>query len=180
MRGLFSEKELKKEEIQNYLNKIEQIKYLGTICLVFTSKQDLSRYYWHNINEDNAPFLVFINHTKLIDKEKYSGNYVYYIAKYIDTEDILYQKNKEEISNLWFSYLHKMFDEFDEEQIVWAKLFRNPYAQHIVDRDYYDTLPETNKIIDSIYLSNFSLLYPEDRGINYAIREGVKIANSIL
>jgi protoporphyrinogen oxidase len=179
LRGLFSEKELKTTRIHHYLNKVEQIKYLGAICLVFTSKEDLSRYYWHNINEDNAPFLVFINHTKLIDKEKYSGNYVYYIAKYLDIEDPFYKKDKVEISKLWFNYLHKILDDFDEDQIINKYYFKSQYAQHVVDKNYYNIIPDSNKITENIYLSNFSLIYPEDRGMNYAIKEGMKMAEEI-
>jgi len=180
LRELFSSKEVKKEKVQYYLNKVERIKYLGAICLVFTSKQDLSQYYWHNVNEDNAPFLVFINHTKLIDKRRYFGNHVYYIAKYLSVEDPLYTKSKKEISKLWFSYLREMFSAFDENQILQKYLFKSLYAQHIVDKDYYNIVPRTNKIIDNIYLSNFSLIYPEDRGVNYAVKEGKRIADAIL
>jgi protoporphyrinogen oxidase len=179
LRGLFSEKETKKEQIQNYLKRIEKIKYLGTICLVFTSKQDLSKYYWHNINEKNAPFLVFINHTKLLNKKNYSGKYVYYIAKYLEVHDELYEKDKEEISRLWLSYLDKMFDNFDEDRITQKFLFKSSYAQHIADRNYYNIVPNTNEITKNIYLANFSLIYPEDRGMNYAIREGVKLAKKL-
>jgi protoporphyrinogen oxidase len=179
LRGLFSEKELKKTKIQYYLNKVEKIKYLGTICLVFTSSQDLSEYYWHNINEEDSPFLVFINHTKLVKKSNYEDNYVYYIAKYLDIKDPFYKKDKGEISKLWFNYLHKMFDDFDEDQIINKYYFRSQYAQHVVNKNYYNIIPDSNKITENIYLSNFSLIYPEDRGMNYAIKEGVKMAEEI-
>ena len=50
---------------------------------VFTSDQNLGDFYWVNVNEPDAPFLVFINHTRLVDKIFYGGKYVYYIGAYL-------------------------------------------------------------------------------------------------
>ena len=60
-----------------YAAQLRRIEYLGAACLIFTSDQDLGDFYWINVNEPEAPFLVFIQHTNLVDKKIYGGKNVY-------------------------------------------------------------------------------------------------------
>jgi protoporphyrinogen oxidase len=177
--SLFSKRLLGLQEVREYISKIKNIKYLGVICLVFTSSQNISDYYWHNVNEQDSPFLVFIQHTNLIDKKNYENKHVYYICKYIDINDPFYNSDEKSISSEWFEYLGKIFNNFDAGQVSNQFLFKSKYAQHIVDKKYYNIVPENKEITKHIYLTNFSLIYPEDRGMNYAVREGVKMAEKI-
>jgi protoporphyrinogen oxidase len=144
------------------------VDYLGAVTLVFTSKQILSPYYWHNINDLESPFLAFIQHTNLMGKKNYGTN-VYYLGTYGDSE--------QDIKN-WFKYLKNIFPDFNEKQVEKKWIFRFKYAQHIVTRNYRKKINnvDNGKIINT----NFAQIYPEDRGINYAVREGEKVINNIL
>lgn len=159
-----------------YLEKLQKVPYLGAICAIFTSEQDLSEYYWHNINDISAPFLVFINHTRLIDKQRYGNKNVYYIGAYIPHDHKYFSEEKDEILGKWFDYLKKIFPDFDEKKIEDSYLWKFKYAQHVVGLDYSNRIPEYQTPIEGVYLANFSQIYPEDRGTNYAVREGNKIA----
>jgi hypothetical protein len=55
-------------------------------------------------------------------------------------------------------------------------LFRFRAAQHIVDTSYGDKIPEYKTPLPGVYLANFSQIFPEDRGTNFAVAEGDKIA----
>jgi hypothetical protein len=46
--------------------------------------------------------------------------------------------------------------------------------RHIVGKNYKKQIPR-NKEGDKIIHVNFAQIYPEDRGINYAVREGERI-----
>jgi uncharacterized protein (UPF0335 family) len=50
------------------------------------------------------------------------------------------------------------------------------YAQHIVNRSYKVPAYEVEK---NYYRLNFSQIYPEDRGINFAIKEAKKMVKLI-
>lgn len=165
---------------QKYFNKLKSIDYLGAICLVFSSEQNLSDYYWHNINDPEFPFLVFIHHTKLIPKERYSGKYIYYIGAYLPHESDEFSVTDEELIKKWFDYLKKMFPNFDISKVIYKKLFRFGNAQHIVDLDYESKIPGNRTPIPNVYLANFSQIFPEDRGTNFSVREGRKIAKLII
>ena len=72
----------------------------------------------------------------------------------------------------------------DGESGVWVGtetgLFRFRDAQHIVDVGFEDKIPDHRTPVDGVYLSNFSQIYPMDRGTNLAIEEGAKMAELIL
>ena len=171
-----------------YTGPSKEVEYLGAINVVFTSSQSLSPYYWHNINDIKSPFLCFIQHTNLIDKKKYGGKNVYYLGTYIPNEGGLMAKSDEQIKKLFFDYLKIIFPKFDEKLVEesWVWKFRN--AQHVVTTNYQ--IPELNPSAlrvspldrgdeNKIFQANFAMIYPEDRGTNFAVREGEKVAEII-
>lgn len=145
---------------------IKGIDYLPAAGVVFTSKQNLSKYYWHNIADSQSPFVVFIQHTNLMDKSNYGGDQVYYLGAYG-------KKINEEES---FDCLKRIFPEFDKNLIKQKFIFSFKYAQHIVDTKYQ--IPNY-KLQKNVYQANFAQIYPEDRGMNFAVREGGRVAGMI-
>lgn len=160
----------------DYARKLRSIGYLGAVCLIFTSDQDLGDIYWTNVNESGAPFLVFIQHTKFISPDLYHGKHVYYIGAYLPPDGKIYSLPDDELTKLWFGYLPKMFPQFDEKRVAEKFIFRFRAAQHIVDTQYVDKIPDYRTPLPGVYLSNFSQIFPEDRGTNFAVVEGEKIA----
>jgi protoporphyrinogen oxidase len=164
------------ESLRDYAAKLRSIEYLGAVCLVFTSDQNLGDFYWVNVNEPEAPFLVFLNHTRLMDKSFYGGKQVYYIGAYLPPEGKIFSLPDDELAKLWFGYLKKMFPEFEAGRLNERHIFRFRAAQHIVDTRYAEKIPDYRTPLPGVYLSNFSQIFPEDRGTNFAVREGLKMA----
>ena len=164
------------DSFKDYAAKLRSIEYLGATCLIFTSAQSLGDFYWVNVNEADAPFLVFIQHTNLVGQETYGGKHVYYIGAYLAPEGKVFNLPDEELAKLWFSYLKKMFPAFAAEQINERHVFRFRAAQHIVDTAYAAKIPDFKTPLPGVFLSNFSQIFPEDRGTNFAVREGERIA----
>lgn len=163
-----------------YLEKLNSISYLGARILIFSSTQNLSPYYWHNINDVDLPFLVFINHTNLVDKQFYGGKYVYYIATYVPHSHALFNASENELKTLWFKGLKTIFPQFDQKKIHELHSFAFANAQHIVELNYEKRMPSKKTPLKNVYLSNFSQIYPEDRGTNFAVRDGEAISKQIL
>lgn len=157
----------------------KEIDYIGAVCAVFSSSQDLSQFYWHNINDLNSPFLVFLDHTRLTPKEWYQGQSIYYIGAYVPHTHIYFSQTDDEIFKIWFEQVKKLFPDFSEELIREKYLFRLKYAQHIVTTNYSQKKPDYKTSLNNVYLANFSQIYPEDRGTNFAVREGNKIADLV-
>jgi len=153
-----------------YTGPSKEVEYIGAVELVFTSKQNLSPYYWHNINDIKSPFLCFIQHTNLVDKKFYGNKQVYYLGYYGD-ENV-------SVDN-WFEYLKEIFPKFDEKMVLQKWVFRFKNAQHIVTTNYKPS-PYPSLDRAGFYTANFSQIYPEDRGTNFAVREGEKVAKKMM
>jgi protoporphyrinogen oxidase len=168
------------DALKDYAAQLRSIEYLGAICLVFTSDQDLGSFYWVNVNEPDAPFLVFIQHTRLVGRETYGGKNVYYIGAYLSPDGKTFSLPDDELVKNWLGYLPKMYPHFDVRQVVEKHLFRFRSGQHIVDTDYEAKIPAYQTPLPGVFLANFSQIFPEDRGTNFAVREGEKIADRVL
>ena len=162
-----------------YTGASKEIDYLGAICVVFTSKQSLRKYYWHNINDSQSPFLALIQHTNLIDKKEYGGKHVYYMGTYVPNDGELMNKKDSQIKKEFFDYLKKIFPKFEQKQVNESFVFKFKNAQHIVTTNYQLRITNYELEKNKIYIANFAQIYPEDRGTNFAVREGEKIANLI-
>ena len=159
-----------------YTGPSKEVEYLGAICLVFTSKHSLSKYYWHNINDIHSPFLCLIQHTNLIDKKEYGNKHVYYLGVYVPHEHRYFGESEEKVTKEWFDYLKKIFPGFREKDVDEKWLWRFKNAQHIVTRNYKTP---NFKLQENVYQANFAQIYPEDRGTNFAVREGERAASLI-
>lgn len=158
------------------------IDYLGAVVLAFSSTQSLSEQYWHNIIAKSAEFLVFLQHTNLVPKAWYQEQNVYYIGVYLPLDHRFFTDptcTEDAIKQEWFTYLQKLFPIFDPSKVREAKLFKLPFAQHVVDTEYPVKIPPYQTSFPAIYTANFAQIFPEDRGTNYAVREGRKIADLI-
>lgn len=164
------------ESLNDYAAKLRSIDYLGAACLIFTSDQRLGDFYWVNVNEPDAPFLVFIQHTNLVGPKTYGGKNVYYLGAYLPPDGKTFALSDDELAKTWLAYLPKMFPHFDAQRVTEKFIFRFRAAQHIVDTDYEAKIPAYQTPLAGVFLANFSQIFPEDRGTNFAVREGEKIA----
>ena len=168
-----------KDQDKKYFEKLNSIDYLDAAILLFATDKPISPFYWHNINTPDSPFVVFLSLTSLIGTEKYDGKHVYYIGDYIPREHEYMQMSKEELTKKWFSSLQEFFPEFSPESVLEHKIFRFKDAQHIVDVGFENKIVDYQTPCPGVYLCNFSQIFPMDRGTNYAVRDGYRMAEMI-
>lgn len=163
-----------------YMQQVESIDYLDAAVLVFATDKEITPYYWHNINTPDSPFVVFLSLTALVGTEDYGGKHIYYIGDYIPRDHRYMSDDESTVKAHWYSELAKMFPSFSPTDVTDDSLFRFRDAQHIVDIGFEDKIPAHATPWDGVYLSNFSQIYPMDRGTNLAIEEGQKLAEQVL
>ena len=163
-----------------YLSRLRRIDYLGAIVMVFVSDQRLTEYYWHNINDPDVPFLVFLSTSELVGSEAFGGKHVYYIGAYVPDDHEYFSRDAASVMSEWKDALKKMFPTFDGSLIADERLFRFRNAQHIVGTEYDGKIVPYESPIKNVYISNFSQIYPDDRGTNYAVEEGNKVSSLVL
>jgi len=160
----------------DYFEKLAGIDYLGAAVLLFATETPISDFYWHNINVPNSPFVVFLSLTSLIGTERFAGKHVYYIGDYAPDGHPNMSATDGELKERWFDALGEMFTAFRRESVLEAKVFRFRDAQHVVDVDFEDRLVPYRTPCPGVFLCNFSQIFPMDRGVNYAVRDGYRMA----
>lgn len=165
----------------NYFVKLRSIDYLNAVVHVFASRQKFTPYYWHNINSPNSPFVVFIGMTNLVGTDNYGGLNVYYIGDYVPAEHEYMKMEAPALKERWYGELQRIFPHFDRQQVVDDALFKLRNAQHIVDIGFEERkLTPHATPCPGVLLCNFSQIYPMDRGTNYAVHDGERMARQLL
>ncbi len=164
---------------KDFYEKLEKHEYFGALALIMSLKRSLSNIYWLNVADINSPFVAVVEHTNFIKKENYNNNHIVYLGKYLSTESRLYNMTDEEIKDTFFSYFKKIFDFFDEKDVIEYRVVKEPYAQPVVKKNYSEILLDYKTPIEGIYIANMSQIYPEDRGMSYSVKIGNIISNII-
>lgn len=163
-----------------YRAQLHAVDYLGAMCVVFSSPQSLSPHYWINVHDRHCPFVVCVQHTNLVGCDAYTGKHIYYLGTYLPHDNPLFVKDDSGILSLFFKALLRMFPLFDRTLVMEEHVFRFRNAQHVVDTGYCAKIPSHQTPLRGVYLANFSQIFPEDRGINGAVREGRNVAHMIM
>jgi protoporphyrinogen oxidase len=162
-----------------WLTKLRRVKYLGNMCLVLRLKHSLSDTYWLNVNDPGFPFVGVIEHTNFDTPENYKGTHIAYLSRYLATEDPVWKYSDEQYLDFALSHLKRMFPNFEKDWVVDYKVWRSEYAQPVTERNYSQYVPDASTPFDNALISTMAQIYPEDRGTNYAIREGRLIAEKL-
>ncbi len=162
-----------------YLSELRRINYLGNVCLVFQLSKSLSETYWLNVNDPSFPFVGVIEHTNFESADVYGGRHIVYLSKYLSHTDALYLMSDKEVVDFSLPYLMKMFPAFDTSTIIKCNVWRARWSQPVVEKNYSQLIPDYKSPLEGLYLASMAQIYPEDRGTNYAIREGRSLAKKI-
>lgn len=167
------------KEIEIYREKISTIEYIGNSCLVLVLNRSLSNTYWTNVNDPDFPFVAIIEHTNFEPASTYSGKHIVYLSKYLPITDELYKMNKNQLLEFSLPFIKRMFNQFEDEWLEEVYLWKEAYSQPIVTKNYSNKIPEYQSPVSGLYVSCMAQIYPEDRGTNYAVMQGKKIAGII-
>jgi protoporphyrinogen oxidase len=159
-----------------YRDRLRRIRYLANVCLVLELDRSLSSTYWLNVNDPGFPFVGVIEHTNFEPESTYGGRHIIYLSKYLPESDDLFKMDDPQLVKYSLASLRRMFPSLADDWVLQAHVWRARYSQPIVERGYSKLIPPIETPIDSLYLASMAQVYPEDRGTNYAIREGVRVA----
>jgi protoporphyrinogen oxidase len=152
----------------------------GAICMVLELEHSLTPYYWLNIADPDMPFGGLIEHTNYIPKDRYGGRHLLYVSNYLFPDHPLFRATKKEILASYLPALARINETFDPSWIIKSHLFRADYAQPVVPVGYRDQIPSFRSSVPGLYLCTMAQIFPEDRGQNYAIAYGEKVAKIVL
>lgn len=136
--------------------------------------------YWLNINDRDFPFLALVEHTNLMPPEDYGGAHLVYLGNYLPMDHPLFQKSDQEVLAGFLPAVKRIRPAFESGWVRNSWVFKAPFAQPIVTTDYRDKLPPHLTPLPGVYLANMAHVYPQDRGQNYSLRLGERMARMIV
>ena len=161
----------------SWLSTLQRVRYLGNICLVLRLDRKLSDTYWLNVNDPGFPFVGVIEHTNFDGPSNYQGSHIAYLSRYVAPHDPVLEFDDHQYFDYAFAHLTRMFPNLTASWVIDYRVWRATYAQPVTETHYSSYVPGHATPYNNAWISTMAQIYPEDRGTNYAIREGRKIAD---
>jgi protoporphyrinogen oxidase len=161
----------------SYSAALRELKSMGAVVLVVTLDRSLSPYYWHNLpKEAGFPFLALVEHTNFMDREHYGGDTIIYCGDYLETDHEYFSLSKEELLDRFLPSFKRFNPDFDRGWVKDAWLWKTAYAQPIPPVNHSKNIPPLRTPVPGLYFASMSQVYPWDRGTNYAVEIGRRVA----
>ena len=168
---------------ESYHAGLSNLKSMGAVVLTLALKHRLSEqgYYWHNIPKDQEyPFLAVVEHTNYLSPEYFGGDHIVYCGDYRDQDHEYFSLTEDEILELFLPPLKRINPKFDPSWVKKSWIYRTKYAQPVPELNHSEKIPPLKTPLPGLYFASMSQVYPWDRGTNFAVEIGRRVAKLII
>ncbi|HEY7295508.1 MAG TPA: NAD(P)/FAD-dependent oxidoreductase [Dehalococcoidia bacterium] len=148
--------------------------------LILALDRQLTDSYWISIGDPGYPFLVVVEHTNFMPTTDYGGRHLVYLGNYLPPDHPLLRQNDAELLETFLPAIRRLNPAFQPEWVQQRWLFQAPFAQPIVTEGYLRRLPPLRTPLRGVYLATMAHVYPQDRGQNYSLALGRRVADLLL
>ena len=158
------------------LQRLNNIEYLGVMCVAVLLDKSISDFYVTNITDSWVPFTGVIEMSALVDKKYLDGNALVYLPKYVSPTDPLFSQSDDEIKKYFLENFKKMYPWLADDNIKFAGVGRAKHVITVLTKGYSDNLPGVKTSIPGVYIINTS--YIKDGTLN--VNETIGVADEKL
>lgn len=172
-----------------YGQQMAELKSIGGLCVVLALKHSLltDGTYWLNLPATSPdkranpfPFLALVEHTNYIDKANYGGDVLVYCGDYAPADHEYFQLSDQALIDRFLPALTQVNPQFKPEWIRKAWVWRAAYAQPLPGINHSAHIPALQTPLSGVYWASMSQVYPWDRGTNFAVEIGRRVAGLVL
>lgn len=166
---------------ENYKQKLLTLKSIGAMNLVLHLKKPFFKEdtYWLSVCDKKYPLMAIVEHTNFMDKKHYNNEHLVYLGNYLNYDHPFMKMGKDKLLKIFDPILSKINKTY-KSSILNTELHIAPFAQPIIPTNYSRIKPPFETPLKNVYLANMQQVYPWDRGTNYAVELGEKVADIIL
>jgi protoporphyrinogen oxidase len=157
---------LSAEEVQ----KLNNVEYLGVICVAVLLDKSVSDFYVTNITDDRFPFTGVIEMSALVNKKYLGGNALVYLPKYVVANDPLFNQSDDSIKTYFIDNFKKMYPWLSDQNIKFVGVARAKNVITVATIDYSNFLPNVKTSIPALYIINTSQIIDGTLNVNETIR----------
>jgi protoporphyrinogen oxidase len=147
---------------------LEHIRYQGIVCASMLTRESLSDFYVTNITDD-APFTGIIEMSALADKKEFGRNALVYLPKYVAPDDELFDRNDDEIKELFLTGLERMYPRFKRKDVIDFRVSRVRQVFPLPVLNYSRDLPPANTSVDGLFIVNSSHIVNGTLNVNETV-----------
>ncbi len=163
---------------REYKAMLKKQPYLSVACALLHLDRPLGDKFWVNVY-DKMPFLGVIEYTNLNPIRDDIGSIVY-LPQYLHQDDERLLMNEEQYLQGLYEPLRAIFPNFNENMVIKSWLFKDDYAQPICTLGHHKRIIPFATPIDDFFLTDASMIYPEDRGVNNSIALADALCHNII
>jgi protoporphyrinogen oxidase len=168
-----------------YGDSVADLESIGAVVVIASLKNQLLEddIYWLNLpattpdkSKNPFPFLALVEHTNFVPPENFNGDHLVYMGDYVPPEHEYFQLSDEELAERFTAQLHKFNPRYKDTWLQKTWVFRAPYAQPVPRVYHSEKIPALKTPIPELYWASMSQVYPYDRGTNFAVEIGRRVA----
>ncbi|MEA3335731.1 MAG: NAD(P)/FAD-dependent oxidoreductase [Chloroflexota bacterium] len=165
----------------DYLAGLQQLQSMGAVVMTMAVDRPITDgHYWINLPKAAGfPFLAFVEHTNYIDSEHYGGDHVIYCGDYLDVDHAHFSMSDEELLDAFLPGIKRLRPDFERSWIRQFWVHKAAYAQPVPPVNYSHQIPDLRTPLTGLYFASMSQVYPWDRGTNYAVDIGHRVAGLV-
>lgn len=150
--------------------RLNGIQYLGIICASILLKKPLADYYVTNITDSGLPFTAVIEMSALVDRERFEGNALVYLPKYLTPDDPAFSLNDEEIEGEFLQSLERMYPHFKRSDVISFRVSRARYVFALSTLNYSQNLPPMQTSIPGVHVINSAHIVNGTLNVNETVQ----------
>jgi protoporphyrinogen oxidase len=148
--------------------------YQGVLCASMLIKKPLATYYVTNITDGWVPFTGVIEMTTLVDKERFGGNSLVYLPRYLAQDDPFWKATDDEVRTTFLEAIEKMYPAFKRDDVLEFRIARARDVLAISTLDYSAAaLPAARTSLANVFVVNSAQIASGTLNLN----ETVGLAN---
>ncbi len=164
-----------------YAERLTALKSMGAVVLILALDRQLTPYYWHSLSKEAGfPFLALVEHTNYMDPAYYGGDHIVYCGDYLDPAHEYFSLSKEELLERFLPALKRFHPDFDRSWVKDTWLSKTAYAQPVPPVNHSRNIPDLRTPVPGLYFASMSQVYPWDRGTNFAVEIGRRVARMVM
>jgi len=132
----------------------KDVEYLGVVCMALVTKVPLTPFYVLNVADDRVPFTGVIGMSSVVDTEETAGLYLTYLPKYMLSTDAGMRQPEEEVREEFLNGLRIMYPDFDNEDIVSARVYRAVKVQPLQVMGFSEIVPKSETLHPDFFVLN--------------------------
>ncbi len=160
--------------------RLEGVTYQGVICASLLLRRPLGGFYVTNILDHRVPFTGVIEMTALVDRERFGGNTLAYLPRYLPAGDPWWERSDGEIREEFLPALARMYPGFSREDVLAFRMARARQVQALSTLHYSErALPPLRTTLPHVWIANSAQIAYGTLNVNETVALAERQARAI-